>query len=98
MIKKELIKSKNQVKLTFVLPSSEVATKVAVLGDFNGWNPKANPLVKRTNGTLSSSITVPVGERIRFRYYGVDGHWFNDNAADDYEVGEFGTENCVVLS
>jgi 1,4-alpha-glucan branching enzyme len=97
MIKKENVKKSNKVKLTFVLPTNQAKQRVAVLGDFNNWDPKANPLVKRANGTLSASVTLDPGQRVRFRYYAADGVWFNDDTADAYEIGEYGTENCVVL-
>ena len=54
--------------------------------------------MKRNNGTRSASITVDTGKKYRFRYYCADGTWFNDEAADEYEVGEHGSENCVVLT
>jgi hypothetical protein len=53
-------------------------------------------LIKRINGTMSTSITLDPGQKVRFRYYSEDGAWFNDEAADRYEVGEHGAENCVV--
>jgi 1,4-alpha-glucan branching enzyme len=67
-----------------------------VLGDFNQWDPAATPLIKRNNGTASASVVLPVGQRIRFRYLTESGDWFNDEAADAYEPGEYGTENCIV--
>lgn len=96
MIKREIVKKTNQVKLTFIQPYDETKPRTYVLGDFNGWATKTHPLIKRTNGTMSTSITLAPGQCIRFRYYSEDGSWFNDEAADRYEVGEHGTENCVV--
>jgi len=32
------------VRITFVLPADEPAGAVSVVGDFNDWNPFANPL------------------------------------------------------
>ena len=96
MIKRELLKKSNQMKLTFVQPY-DGGIKVSVVGDFNNWDPKANPLIKRTNGTASSSITLDPNQRVRFRYYRGDGVWFNDEAADAYEPGEHGDENSVVI-
>ncbi len=97
MIKRELLKNNNQVKLTFVLPLDSTQPRTSVVGDFNQWDPKATPLLKRSNGTASAAVTVPVGQRVRFRYYTADGRWFNDEAADAYELGDYGAEDCVVL-
>ena len=40
MIKREILKKTNQVKLTFVQPYSEAYARTYVLGDFNNWTPK----------------------------------------------------------
>ncbi|MEZ4673278.1 MAG: isoamylase early set domain-containing protein [Caldilineaceae bacterium] len=98
MIKKQIVKSSSQVKLTFVQPYDESKPRTFVVGDFNDWTPAINPLVKRSNGTASASITVKAGECVRFRYYTEDGAWFNDEAADSYEPGEFGEDNSVVVA
>src|SRR5262245_22706565 len=97
MIKKEALKNSNQVKLTFVLPGGNGRSRVTVVGDFNQWNSKATPIAKRNNGTLSASVTLPAGQRVRFRYYSNSGEWFNGEAADSYEPGEYGADNCIVL-
>ncbi|MBX3012691.1 MAG: isoamylase early set domain-containing protein [Caldilineaceae bacterium] len=96
MIKREVVKKTNQVKLTFIQPQQDVKHRTYVLGDFNDWTPKAHPLIKRTNGTMSTSVTLEPGQCVRFRYYREDGTWFNDEAADRYEPSEHGVDNCVV--
>ncbi len=102
MIKREILKATNQVKLTFIQPVNIQLVNgspapVSVVGDFNSWNPKANPLIKRSNNTASASIILPVGQSVRFRYVTGQGVWFNDEKADAYEPGEHGEENCLVL-
>lgn len=97
MVKKESLKRTNQVKLTFVLPLNADGRKVSVVGDFNRWDPTANPLVKRNNGTMSSSVTLASGQKVRFRYFAADGEWFNDEQADAYEASVHGSDNCVAV-
>lgn len=97
MIKRELLKKSNQMKLTFVQPYDAAQAKLSVVGDFNDWNPKANPLIKRANGTVSASVTLDPNQRVRFRYYSADGKWFNDEAADAYEPGAHGEDDSVVI-
>ena len=60
------------VKVTFALPADQIDQPVSVLGDFNNWDPLANPLKKRSNGTRSAVVEVPVA----------DGTWFCDPEAD----------------
>jgi 1,4-alpha-glucan branching enzyme len=69
------------VRVTFVLPAAEPAGAVSVVGDFNDWNPFAHPLRKRSNGTRTAVITVPVGTTLRFRYLAEGGIWFDDDTA-----------------
>ena len=97
MIKREALKKSEQVKLTFIQPYDNTQPRLSVVGDFNGWDPTVTPLIKRSNGTASVSVTLPAGKRVLFRYVTQDNQWFNDDAADGYEVGEHGTENCVVV-
>ncbi|MCX6046300.1 MAG: isoamylase early set domain-containing protein [Chloroflexi bacterium] len=97
MIKREILKATNQVKLTFIQPTNGVQTRVSVVGDFNNWNPKANPLIKRSNNTASASVILPVGQCVRFRYVTGQGVWFNDEKADAYELSEHGEDNCLVI-
>jgi 1,4-alpha-glucan branching enzyme len=71
-------RSADRVKVTFALPQHTTPGRCSVVGDFNEWLPGSHELRKRANGTLSTSVTVPTGTRLRFRYLGEDGNWFND--------------------
>lgn len=95
MIKRAPLNGGNKVKITFVLPA-ESSTKVAVAGEFNGWDPAATVLRKRGE-SRSASVTLDAGSRYAFRYVeATEGHWFNDDAADGYERNEFGSENSII--
>ena len=98
MIKKQTLKSKKQVKVTFALPLEKVDSKVSVVGDFNEWDPSKNTLVKRSNGMASATVTLKAGEHYAFRYVSEEGKWLNDEEADAVEVSPFGTKNSVVLT
>ena len=95
MIKRETA-GDNKVKVTFVMPYEEGQAPLAVLGDFNGWDPAKTRLIKRRNSTCSNSIVLETGQRYRFRYYTADGAWINDPQADSYEASEYGSENCIL--
>lgn len=98
MIRKQSVKGKDEVKVTFVVPDTHPNLPASVVGDFNDWTPGADKLVKRSNGTYSTAVTLPADGRYRFRYYGEDGTWFNDEAADAYEMGEQGADNCIITT
>lgn len=69
--------------ITFWLPTTALDGATSVVGTFNGWTPGLHPLRRRSNGTMSTSVTVPVGSTIRFRYLGEQGRWFDDADADE---------------
>jgi 1,4-alpha-glucan branching enzyme len=82
VIRSSRVAKTGDVKVTFVLPKDEPSGNVSVVGDFNEWRPGTHVLAKRTNGTRSISVTLPVGSRVRFRYLGENGHWFDDESVD----------------
>lgn len=50
-VKKQFIKTKPVCKVTFAVEAKE-SNSVAVVGDFNNWNPSEGELAKLKNGTL----------------------------------------------
>ncbi len=98
MLKRERVRGSEQVKITFIIPHQADQARVSVVGDFNNWDPRATPLIKRGNNTRSASITVDPGKRYAFRYYTADGQWFNDESADAYETNEHGSQNCILTT
>jgi 1,4-alpha-glucan branching enzyme len=89
---------KDGVKLTFTLSLADTPNPVSVLGDFNGWDPHAHPLKKRTNGTRSATVVVPKGRRYTFKYLADGGTWFNEIDADEHTTNEYGEVNSVVAT
>lgn len=98
MIKREIRRNGDQVKVTFVQPNDPNRGRIYVAGDFNDWNPETHLLVKRSNNTRSVSVLLHANERYGFRYCTEDGHWFNDEAADGYESNPYGSENCLLIT
>ncbi|HVK43534.1 MAG TPA: isoamylase early set domain-containing protein [Micropruina sp.] len=74
-------------KITFALPADHPAGKVSVVGNFNDWTPGAVPLKKRSNGTMSATVTVPADYIIAFRYLGENDTWFDEPDADFVDHG-----------
>jgi hypothetical protein len=82
LIKKARLDRNRVVRITFVLPADEPPGAVSVVGDFNDWNPFANPLRRRANSTRSAVVSVPANSTVRFRYLAEGGQWFDDDTAD----------------
>jgi hypothetical protein len=75
--------TKKKTTLQFVLPDDVHDGPVSAVGSFNGWQPGAHKLVKRSNGTRSVSVKVPAGTEVHFRYLGSGGVWFDDPEVAD---------------
>ncbi|WP_421807929.1 isoamylase early set domain-containing protein [Flagellimonas sp.] len=94
-IKKQYLKSKPVCKVTFTVPAEEAKT-VAVVGDFNKWNPKKSTLKKLKNGTFKGTFELPVENSYEFRYL-IDGAYENDGEADRFQWNDYaGAENAVL--
>lgn len=73
MIAKQISPSSRQVLVTFEVPSTVWAEQITLVGDFNQWDPKANPLVQtRANENWHLTLTLEADRTYRFRYL-VDG-------------------------
>jgi hypothetical protein len=73
------------------------ASRVAVVGDFNGWDPVATPMRKlRSGATWTAAIAVPEG---RYAYaFVVDGRtWMPDPTAPLAPGDGFGHESSVLV-
>jgi 1,4-alpha-glucan branching enzyme len=84
--------SPDAVKVTFAVDHAE---PVSVVGDFNGWDPHAHPMRRRSNGLRSVAVTLPSASTFRFRYLGAGGAWFDEGATDLEPNGLGGTHSVL---
>lgn len=100
MITKQFLKSKPVCKATFTLSEEAVpaAQSVALLGEFNNWDPaNAVEMKKQKDGAYKAVVELETGKEFQFRYL-VDGqNWVNGDA-DKYVQSPFGADNCVVIT
>jgi 1,4-alpha-glucan branching enzyme len=79
---------------TFELPATVGAARVALVGDFNGWDPEAHPMA-RAGDRFTVTVELEPGRTYRYRYL-LDGRrWENDWAADAYAPNGFGSDDSV---
>lgn len=85
-ISKQYLKTKPACKVTFKLTADRLpaATQVALLGEFNDWDPAALPMKKSKSGEFSATVTLPINSEYQFRYLVDGGTWLNDEDADAY--------------
>lgn len=81
------------IEFTIRVPGS---SQVSVVGDFNNWDPRANPLTTRADDVWAT--TIPLGPG-RYNYaFVVDGVAWVPGDADPRALGEeFGTPTSVVM-
>jgi 1,4-alpha-glucan branching enzyme len=87
---------KDRVRTTFAV--ADPGRPVSVVGDFNGWDPLAHPMRKRSNGTRSVAVELVPGERYRFRYLADGGEWIDDPSADAHEANGYGGTHSVLIA
>jgi len=98
-IKKQVLKNKNVAKITFNLNKEEVGTaeKIAILGDFNNWNPESNQMEKLKNGNFKTLIELETGKEYQFRYLIDNQNWLNDIEADKLVENNITSDSNAVL-
>lgn len=95
MIDRQANKRGRKVKVTFSIPREWMDQPVSVVGDFNDWDPHANPMRKR-GGVRRTSIVLDAGASYRFRYLDDEGRWHDDPAADRVAANDSGGTDCII--
>jgi 1,4-alpha-glucan branching enzyme len=93
MIKKKFFKTKDECEVTFEL-DVETAEAVAVVGEFNDWQPIEMKQAK--DGSFKTKVRLPKEGRFQFRYLIDKQDWQNDETADAFLTNEFGGKNSVI--
>jgi 1,4-alpha-glucan branching enzyme len=83
-------------KVTFALAEIAAEQHVSVVGDFNEWDPLANPLEHDDSGRYSVILELPVGASYHFKYLADDGTWFCDPDVAECELNEYGELNSLL--
>ena len=95
MIKKSFVKSKQQYKVTFEVPTEQIGEgrDVRVLATFNDWSWDGGLVLKAGKNSYKGNTELPAGH-YQFRYL-VDGwDWKNDDSADAYTDSNLNSVNC----
>ena len=90
------VKSSRKIKrqkVTFLLEAVD-AEAVALMGDFNDWNPKKHPMQRYENGVWYKNLLLLPG---KYEYkFMVDGRWQEDPQNEQICANRYGTYNNVV--
>jgi 1,4-alpha-glucan branching enzyme len=101
MITKTYLKAKARCQVTFELSPAELpegvqAKQIALVGDFNDWDPTATPMQRLENGVFATTLELEPGQTYQFRYLINNMYWYNDWTADAYVESGYGEENFIV--
>ncbi|NOU46098.1 MAG: glycoside hydrolase [Bacteroidales bacterium] len=99
-IKKQSLKSKSVTKVSFKISKEQAvnASEVALVGDFNRWNPSSDVMKPLKDGSFSHAIELENGAEYQFRYVADQTNWFNDDEADKQLASSIGGAfNSVVV-
>jgi 1,4-alpha-glucan branching enzyme len=83
-------RANGEVEFSFFRPA---ASRVFVVGDFNGWNTSATPMGRAEGGWWRCRLRLVPGVH-QFKYL-ADGQWYLDYGAFGLERGPLGTWNSV---
>jgi 1,4-alpha-glucan branching enzyme len=86
-------------KVTFTLPAHRLDSieQVALLGEFNDWDPIALPMKKSKSGDFTATINLEKNREYQFRYLVNGGTWLNDEAADSYQPSPLSYDHNSVV-
>ena len=94
MLIKKYFKTKSEAEITFEF-SRDNAESVALVADFNDWQPIAMKFNKKAK-VFRTKIRLPKDDDFHFRYLINDNEWENDEQADRYEPNCFGSDDSVI--
>ena len=87
-----------KVTFSFALNAAEGVKTIQVLGDFNNWDNKVAPKMKKGKEDFSTSIELNAGQSYEFKYLLDGNRWENDFSADSYVTTPFsGISNSVLV-
>ncbi|MEX2641593.1 MAG: isoamylase early set domain-containing protein [Balneolales bacterium] len=95
MIEKAFTPKRSVCKVTFKLPNEMAQRKVAIVGNFNNWDPSVNHLEKKSDAWQTTLRFKPDTE-ILFRYFIDDQKWVNEDMADGSVGNVYGSEDSIL--
>lgn len=98
MLKKQFLKTKDVVKVTFSLPEQVQGETVFLVGDFNNWDESVTPMKQQKDGSFTVTLNLDKEREYQFRYLVNGTEWHNDWSADKYVPNPYSGDNSVVVT
>ena len=93
MVKRSKQAQAKRQKVTFVYHSG-LAAEIALVGDFNNWNPKKHAMKRDGSGNWTKSVMLMPGT-YEYKFW-VDGEWREDPHNTRVSINSYGTCNNIV--
>ena len=87
-------------KVTFSVDAEIIngGKEVAILGEFNDWDPSDSVMRKLKDGTFTKTLELEAGHDYQFRYL-IDGNrWVNDTQVDKFAYSGVAAEQNSVIA
>ena len=97
MFRKDYLPNSQRVRITFELPNSVWATTIALVGDFNDWDPRRHLLHQRLDGVWTVSVELAPGRSYEFRYL-IDGKQSSAEWCADGLISHCDTTNSIIAT
>ena len=94
MITKKYSKDGKNCRVTFKLPAEINSQTARIFSEFNNW--VGENMTRQKAGSFSYAITLPAGNKYRFRYLLDDNRWENDPQADGYVPNPYESEDSIL--
>jgi 1,4-alpha-glucan branching enzyme len=94
MITKKYSQDRKKCRVTFKLPVEINSQTARLFADFNNWVEQK--MTRQKSGGFSLSVTLPAGNKYRFRYLLDDNRWENDPQADGYLPNPYESEDSLL--
>jgi 1,4-alpha-glucan branching enzyme len=86
-----------RVRVTFRVSHVIWADSIALVGEFNGWDPHSLPLRQsHAEGDWSVIVELEAHHTYRFRYLVNGEEWMDDDHCDGYEPNIYGSSDSIV--
>jgi hypothetical protein len=69
---------------------------IAVVGDFNGWDPSRHEFAPGDDGRWRVNVELHTGRHYAFRYVTESGHWFDEPDAHGHQDNGVGQADCIL--
>ena len=90
----KLSSAADRVDVTFSVAEDR---PTSLVGDFNGWDPLAHPMPRRSNGRRSIKVPFPAGSTVTFRYLSEGGAFADDPDGDVVDNGWGATHTVLAI-